>query len=127
MNDKIFDFRSDTVTRPTPAMRAAMAAAEVGNNVLGDNPTVIRLHLLRISPYLFLTQEERPTREDVELCSKGIDIRNAIMHRLVRKGKFKMPVYSENDYGNGFTGALALYKTFSKARRIFNKIWIEFH
>ncbi len=37
------DFRSDTVTRPTPAMRAAMAAAEVGDDVLGDDPTVARL------------------------------------------------------------------------------------
>ena len=37
------DFRSDTVTRPTPAMRRAMAAAEVGDDVLGDDPTVIRL------------------------------------------------------------------------------------
>jgi threonine aldolase len=34
------DFRSDTVTRPTPAMRAAMAAASVGDDVLGDDPTV---------------------------------------------------------------------------------------
>jgi threonine aldolase len=37
------DFRSDTVTRPTPGMRAAMAAAEVGDDVLGDDPTVIAL------------------------------------------------------------------------------------
>lgn len=37
------DFRSDTVTRPTPAMRRAMAEAEVGDDVLGDDPTVIRL------------------------------------------------------------------------------------
>jgi len=37
------DFRSDTVTRPTAGMRAAMAAAEVGDDVLGDDPTVKRL------------------------------------------------------------------------------------
>jgi threonine aldolase len=37
------DFRSDTVTRPSPAMRAAMAAAEVGDDVFGDDPTVQRL------------------------------------------------------------------------------------
>jgi threonine aldolase len=43
MDSKVFDFRSDTVTRPTPAMRAAMASAEVGDDVLGDDPTVIRL------------------------------------------------------------------------------------
>ena len=34
------DFRSDTVTRPTQQMRAAMAVAEVGDDVLGDDFTV---------------------------------------------------------------------------------------
>lgn len=34
------DFRSDTVTRPTPAMRRAMAEAEVGDDVFGEDPTV---------------------------------------------------------------------------------------
>ncbi|MCE5276505.1 MAG: GntG family PLP-dependent aldolase [Planctomycetaceae bacterium] len=37
------DLRSDTITKPTPAMRAAIAAAEVGDDVLGDDPTVIAL------------------------------------------------------------------------------------
>lgn len=37
------DFRSDTVTRPTPEMRAAMAAAEVGDDVLERDPTMDRL------------------------------------------------------------------------------------
>jgi threonine aldolase len=41
-NDTV-DLRSDTVTRPTPAMRAAMAAAEVGDDVYGEDPTVNRL------------------------------------------------------------------------------------
>jgi len=39
----IVDLRSDTVTRPTPAMREAMARAEVGDDVFGDDPTVNRL------------------------------------------------------------------------------------
>lgn len=39
----MIDLRSDTVTRPTPAMREAIAAAEVGDDVLGDDPTVKRL------------------------------------------------------------------------------------
>jgi threonine aldolase len=39
----MFDLRSDTVTRPTPAMRAAMAEAPVGDDVFGDDPTVHRL------------------------------------------------------------------------------------
>jgi len=39
----MIDLRSDTVTRPTPAMRQAMAAAEVGDDVYGEDPTVNRL------------------------------------------------------------------------------------
>jgi threonine aldolase len=38
--DELIDLRSDTVTRPTPEMRAAMAAAEVGDDVYGEDPTV---------------------------------------------------------------------------------------
>jgi len=40
------DLRSDTVTQPTPAMRRAMAAAEVGDDVLREDPTVRRLEEL---------------------------------------------------------------------------------
>jgi len=41
--DRVIDLRSDTVTKPTPAMRRAMAEAEVGDDVLGDDPTVKEL------------------------------------------------------------------------------------
>ncbi len=40
---QIVDLRSDTVTQPTPEMRARMAQAEVGDDVFGDDPTVNRL------------------------------------------------------------------------------------
>ena len=39
----VIDLRSDTVTKPTPEMRRAMAEAEVGDDVFGDDPTVITL------------------------------------------------------------------------------------
>jgi threonine aldolase len=42
-NPTIIDLRSDTVTKPTAAMRAAMAAAEVGDDVYSEDPTVNRL------------------------------------------------------------------------------------
>lgn len=42
----MLDFRSDTVTHPTPAMREAMAAAEVGDDVYQDDPTTNRLETL---------------------------------------------------------------------------------
>jgi threonine aldolase len=43
---RIIDLRSDTVTKPTAAMRAAMANAEVGDDVYGEDPTVNRLQEL---------------------------------------------------------------------------------
>ncbi|MDY7077016.1 MAG: low-specificity L-threonine aldolase [Chloroflexota bacterium] len=43
---KIIDLRSDTVTRPTPAMREAMYRAEVGDDVFGEDPTVNRLEAM---------------------------------------------------------------------------------
>ncbi len=43
MNRPTADFRSDTVTRPTEGMLRAMAAAPVGDDVLGDDPTVQQL------------------------------------------------------------------------------------
>jgi threonine aldolase len=39
----VIDLRSDTLTKPTEAMRAAMAGAEVGDDVYGEDPTVARL------------------------------------------------------------------------------------
>lgn len=39
----MIDLRSDTVTRPSAAMRQAMAAAPVGDDVMGDDPSVRRL------------------------------------------------------------------------------------
>ncbi len=43
---RIVDLRSDTVTQPTPAMRQAMAEAEVGDDVFGEDPTVNRLQAM---------------------------------------------------------------------------------
>ncbi len=43
---KIIDFRSDTVTRPTPGMIDAMSSAPVGDDVWGDDPTVNRLQAM---------------------------------------------------------------------------------
>ena len=55
---KTIDFRSDTVTRPSPEMRRAIFEAEVGDDVFGDDPTVRRLeetgaHLLGKEAALF--------------------------------------------------------------------------
>lgn len=43
---RVIDLRSDTVTKPTEGMRAAMAAADVGDDVYGEDPTVNRLEAM---------------------------------------------------------------------------------
>ena len=43
MTDRIVDLRSDTITKPVVAMRLAMASAEVGDDVFGEDPTVLEL------------------------------------------------------------------------------------
>src|SRR5215475_8931803 len=52
-SSKVIDLRSDTVTRPSPGMRAAMAAAEVGDDVYGDDPTVNRLQAVAAERFGF--------------------------------------------------------------------------
>lgn len=49
----MFDFRSDTVTQPTAAMRNAMATAVVGDDVYGDDPTVNKLEEMAAERYGF--------------------------------------------------------------------------
>lgn len=63
------DLRSDTVTRPTPAMRRAMAEAQVGDDVFGDDPSVNRLQeiaaeLLGMEAALFV-----PSGTQSNLCA----------------------------------------------------------
>ncbi len=65
----LIDLRSDTVTRPTAAMRAAMSAAELGDDVFGDDPTVNALQaelaaLLGKEAALFV-----PTGTQSNLCA----------------------------------------------------------
>lgn len=60
MTVRAIDLRSDTVTRPTAAMRVAMASAEVGDDVYGEDPTVNRLEadaaaLLGVAATLFVS------------------------------------------------------------------------
>src|SRR5262245_51395204 len=43
MPDPVIDLRSDTVTKPTAGMRAAMNAAELGDDVFGEDPTTNKL------------------------------------------------------------------------------------
>jgi threonine aldolase len=59
---KMIDLRSDTVTKPSPPMRLAMAEAEVGDDVYGEDPTVNRLQSLAA---------ELLAKEAALFCSSG--------------------------------------------------------
>lgn len=67
------DLRSDTVTRPSDAMRRAMAEAEVGDDVFGDDPTVNALQeriagLLGFEDALFVSSGTRERRATCAPC-----------------------------------------------------------
>jgi threonine aldolase len=71
------DLRSDTVTRPTAAMRRAMAEAEVGDDVYREDPTVRELESLAA---------ERFGREAALLCPSGIMCNQIWLRLLTRPG-----------------------------------------
>jgi threonine aldolase len=74
---KVIDLRSDTVTQPTEAMREAMLAAEVGDDVYGEDPTVNRL------------QERAATllgKEAALFFPSGTMANQAALHSLTRPG-----------------------------------------
>ena len=65
----MIDLRSDTVTRPTAAMRTAMASAEVGDDVYGDDPTVNRLQAVMAERFGFETALFFPTGTQSNLAA----------------------------------------------------------
>jgi threonine aldolase len=71
------DLRSDTVTRPTPAMREAMAGAEVGDDVYGEDPSVNRLQE---------TAARLLGKEAALFVPSGTMANQAALHALTRPG-----------------------------------------
>ncbi|HSJ44957.1 MAG TPA: GntG family PLP-dependent aldolase [Euzebyales bacterium] len=73
----MIDLRSDTVTRPTDAMRRAMADAEVGDDVYGEDPTVTRLQERAAETF---------GKEAALLCPSGIMCNQVWLRTLARPG-----------------------------------------
>ena len=68
MSDDWIDLRSDTVTRPTPAMRDAMHDAEVGDDVYGEDPTV---NALEAEAAELLGKEAGPRPRVISFCVRA--------------------------------------------------------
>jgi threonine aldolase len=77
--DAPIDLRSDTVTKPSGAMRRAMADAEVGDDWYGDDPTVNRLQD-RVA--------ELTGREAAAYLPTGTMCTQVAVHALTRSGRF---------------------------------------
>ena len=92
------DLRSDTVTQPTPSMRRAMAAAEVGDDVYGEDPTVRALEE---------AAAERFGREAALLCPTGV-MCNQIWLRLLAPVGTEVLVEADSHVVNYEAGAHAV-------------------
>jgi threonine aldolase len=68
----LIDLRSDTVTQPSPGMRVAMAAAPVGDDVYGDDPTVNRLQDVAAERFGFETSLFFPSGTQSNLAALPI-------------------------------------------------------
>ena len=64
----MIDLRSDTVTTPTQSMKKAMATAKVGDDVYGDDPTVIELETLAANKLGFEAALFAPSGTQTNLC-----------------------------------------------------------
>ncbi len=103
--DGLIDLRSDTVTKPTPAMRKAMAEAEVGDDVLGDDPTVRRLEEL---------SAERVGKEDALFVPSGVMANLVSLITLTGRNEEvilgdESHLYTSEVGGLGFFGAVFLH------------------
>lgn len=94
---KIIDLRSDTVTKPTPEMREAMKNAVVGDDILRDDPTVIKLEKLAA---------EILGKEDALFTVSGT-MSNEIAVMVYTKPGDEIIVFSESHIYNLETGALS--------------------
>ena len=71
---EFIDLRSDTVTKPTPEMREAMAQAEVGDDVYGEDPTVNRLQDLAAQMMGKEAASVRRFRDDGQFCRHPVPL-----------------------------------------------------
>src|SRR4051794_19965318 len=113
----MIDLRSDTVTRPTRAMRAAMAAAEVGDDVFGDDPTVNALEaetaaLLGFEAALFVSSGTQSNLIAVMThCGRGEEVivgQEAHTYRYEAGGSAVLGSVQPQAIANRADGTLAL-------------------
>lgn len=72
--------------------------------------------LVQLSVRVLMKTEERPTDDELKRCLNGVTIRNAIMHAgIKRTGKYKIREFSRSEINDGYSGIMAVYRSFEAA------------
>lgn len=72
--------------------------------------------LVQLSSRVFMTDEERPSEDELTKCLEGVTIRNAIMHASIKgSGKYKLRELSRSEIDAGYSGIMKVYRTFETA------------
>ena len=85
MSNPVVDLRSDTVTKPSVEMRAAIASADVGDDVIGNDPTVDRLQKLAaeiLGKEAALYMPSGSMTNQIAVCTKVSECSTPAVHGL---------------------------------------------
>ena len=70
----------------------------------------------RLTPFLLMQQEDRPTTDMIAGCEKGIKYRNEIMHGLKnRRGEYRIVARSDKNIIDGYSAVLRVYECYRRA------------
>ncbi len=120
VNELQVDLRSDTVTRPTAAMRRAMAEAEVGNDLYGEDPTVARLEAL---------YAEMVGKEAAVFVPSGVMANQVAIRTHTRPGSFVVAGSSQHvvvfEYGGSARNAGVQFMTVNDSSGAFGAADVE--
>src|SRR5207247_971921 len=71
--------------------------------------------LCQLTPFLFMSPAERPAPDALTRSLEGITMRNAIMHSLRKKGKYKARLYNSAQMSDAFSAVLKVYEAYVSA------------
>jgi hypothetical protein len=71
--------------------------------------------LNQLTPFLFMEENERPSANEINACATGITMRNAIMHSIRKKGRYRLRQWSNREITDAYSDVLAVYNKYVRA------------
>jgi hypothetical protein len=71
--------------------------------------------LNQLTPFLFMEENERPSATEIDACATGITMRNAIMHSIKRKGKYRLRQRSNSEIADAYSDVMSVYDKYVRA------------